>query len=91
MPEDKGFGSTLVETGGRLSEAALQSGLPQIIAGKNPVTLLAEQATGLVGGGALGLVSINAVGGMVYGNTQSSKNNEEENQQALFYGYNFRG
>lgn len=92
LAEKEGLGSSLVQAGGRISEAALQSGLPQLLAGKNPATILAEQTTGIIGVGALGGVAIIAVGGIVYVMVKASGNDDEkEKQQSVLYGYNFRG
>lgn len=92
MSSSEGLGSSLIEASGRLGQSALQSGLPQLLAGRNPATILAEQSTGLIGIGALGAVSIIAVGGIVYVMVKASGNDsEEDQQQATYYGYNFRG
>lgn len=91
MAEKEGLGSSLIEAGGRVSQSALQA-LPHALASRNPATILAEQSTGLIGVGALGGVAIIAVGGIVYVMVKASGNeSEKEQEQAVLYGYNFRG
>lgn len=90
MPEEKkGILEGLVETGGGLGEAILQSGLPASIVQKNPLTVLAEQSTALVAVGGLGLVSTIAVIGIIYVTTKNDS--EEDETQMKLAGAVFRG
>ena len=81
MPEEKGLLTSLTEAGGGIAEAALTSGLPASLISKNPATVLAEQATGLIAVGGLVLVSTIAVVGIVVALNQQDdeKNNSQPN------------